>query len=191
MVRITKVYTKQGDGGTTSLGGGQKVPKTNARIEAYGGVDELNATIGLVAESLRGDDRLEDLRQQLLRRQNELFDLGAQLAVLPEDRVEGFSIIGTSDIEQLEEEIDGMNESLEPLRSFILPGGGETSARLHLCRTVCRRVERDTLRLGSEEELDGTEVPYLNRLSDWFFVASRYAALRQGIEETLWVPGER
>jgi cob(I)alamin adenosyltransferase len=192
MVRITKVYTKTGDGGFTTLAGGQKVEKSAQRIVAYGTVDELNACLGLVAEALRGQTgELSELLRQVIVIQNELFDLGSQLAVLPEDRRENTPVIKTDDIARLEREIDRMNAHLPALKSFILPGGGEVSARLHLARTVCRRAERELHRLQKTESLDGTELPYLNRLSDWLFVASRYAAHINNIPETLWEPGKR
>jgi cob(I)alamin adenosyltransferase len=186
MVRITKVYTKKGDRGMTELAGGQKISKTSERIVAYGGVDELNAALGLVAESLREQFKLSQLRERILRLQKELFDLGSQLAVLPVDRREDTPVIHEDNIHNLEIEIDDMNKNLPYLTSFILPGGGEISARLHLARTVCRRVERDTLRLSDMETLDGTELPYLNRLSDWLFVAARFVSKQEEIEETLW-----
>jgi cob(I)alamin adenosyltransferase len=189
MVRITKVYTRKGDSGSTRLGGGQKIHKTAPRIEAYGGVDELNACLGLAAETLRGEPRLSVLLDRLLRIQNELFDLGAQLAVLPLDRRPDTPLTTPGQVKRLEREIDEMNAEVEPLRSFILPGGGEVAVRLHLARTVCRRVERALLHLGAVEPLDGTEVPYLNRLSDWLFVASRFAGSKLGAEELLWRPG--
>lgn len=192
MVRITRVYTKTGDKGKTRLAGGQEVSKSAQRIEAYGTVDELNAILGLVAEALRDTSTaLESLHQQILRIQNELFDLGSQLAVLPQDRREGTPVICNADIERLEQEMDAMNQLLPSLTSFILPGGGEISARLHIARTVCRRAEREVIRLGDAETLDGSEIPYLNRLSDWLFVAGRFAAHHAGIPETLWQPGKR
>lgn len=186
MVRITKVYTRKGDQGMTHLAGGQRVAKTSLRIEAYGSVDELNAALGLVAESLREQTGLSQIRKNTLRIQNELFNLGSQLAVLAQDRRKDTPVIKKYDVQRLESEIDEMNEDLPHLTSFILPGGGETSSRLHLARTICRRVERNTLRLSEAESLDGTELPYLNRLSDWLFVAARYVAHEIGIEETLW-----
>jgi cob(I)alamin adenosyltransferase len=191
MVRITKVYTKTGDGGSTYLAGGQQVRKTSLRIEAYGSVDELNAQLGMVSESLNKTPQLRNLQKGIIRIQNELFDLGSQLAVLPEDRRENTPVIKPADIEKLEREIDEMNAQLPILESFILPGGGEISARLHVARTVCRRVEREIIRLSEVEPLDGTEMPYLNRLGDWLFVASRYAAYKSDITETLWKPGKR
>lgn len=191
MVRITKVYTRTGDKGNTHLAGGQAIAKTAERIEAYGCVDELNSQLGLVAEALRNNDSLKMLLEKILRIQNALFDLGSQLAVLPEDRRKNTPVIDEADVKRLEDEIDEMNEELPALTSFILPGGGELSARLHVARTVCRRCEREIIRLANIEELDGTEIPYINRFSDWLFVASRFAAFKQGIEETLWKPGQR
>ncbi|RMI02828.1 MAG: cob(I)yrinic acid a,c-diamide adenosyltransferase [Calditrichaeota bacterium] len=191
MVRITRVYTRTGDKGSTRLAGGQVISKASQRIEAYGTVDELNAHLGMVAESLREQPMLEELRTAILRIQNELFDLGSQLAVLPQDRRPDTPVIGADNIRRLETEIDRMNKELPPLTSFILPGGGEIGARLHVARTVCRRAERELVRLSQEETLDGDEIPYLNRLSDWLFVAARFAAARTGKEETLWEPGAR
>ncbi len=191
MVRITKVYTRTGDQGMTRLAGGQPISKCSERIEAYGTVDELNAHLGVLAESLRQVPQLESLKKQILRIQNELFDLGSQLAVLKEDRRENTPVIRSGDVERLEREIDAMNAELPPLKSFILPGGGEISAQFHVARTVCRRAEREIIRLAEQEPLDGPEIPYINRLSDWFFVAGRFAALKTGAEETLWKPGER
>lgn len=193
MVRITKVYTKTGDKGMTRLAGGQEIAKTSRRIEAYGTVDELNAHLGTIAEALRNTNIMElsELRERILRIQNELFDLGSQLAVLTEDRRENTPVVKMADIDRLENEIDEMNVALPMLTSFILPGGGDVSARMHVARTVCRRAERAVIRLAENETLDGPEVPYLNRLSDWLFVAGRFAAHHSGIEETLWKPGAR
>ena len=189
MVRITKVYTRQGDKGATRLAGGQEVSKTSARIEAYGTVDELNACMGLVAESIGERPALTALLTQVQRIQNELFDLGSQFAVLPEDRREDSPVITPAMVTRLEEEMDAMNATLPALTSFILPSGGETSARLHLARTVCRRAERRALQIDDGSPLGDTEVPYLNRLSDWLFVAGRAAAQSEDRPETLWQPG--
>lgn len=186
MVRITKVYTKKGDKGMTYLAGGQRVSKTSLRIEAYGSVDELNAALGMVGESLRKQPELSELKRQIYRIQRELFDLGSQLSVLAEDRRTDTPVIKKKYIQKLETEMDEMNNHLPHLTSFILPGGGEISARLHLARTICRRAERNTWRLAETEPLDGIELSYLNRLSDWLFVAARFAAHQLGIEETLW-----
>jgi homoserine O-acetyltransferase len=189
MVRITKVYTRQGDQGSTRLAGGRKIAKTAPRIEAYGTVDELNACLGLAAEAMRGEPRLAVLLERVLAIQNELFDLGSQLAVLPADRRPDTPLITAARVARLEREIDEMNAGVEPLRSFILPGGGEVAARLHLARTVCRRAEREVLRLGAVEALDGIEVPYVNRLGDWLFVAARAAGAKLDAPELLWRPG--
>ncbi len=191
MVRITKVYTRKGDRGMTRLAGGHAVRKTSARIRAYGGVDELSSFLGFAVEGCRGEAALEPLRGRLARIQNELFDLGSQLAVLAPDRRPDTPVVREADVRRLEREIDEMNAELEPLRSFVLPGGGESAARLHLARAACRRVEIGVLTLGEAEALDGIEVPYLNRLADWLFVAARWAAARLGHPEVLWRPGER
>lgn len=190
-IRITKVYTKAGDGGSTHLAGGQKRAKTDPRIEAYGTVDELNATLGLAAVAAAATPASAELARKLARIQNELFDLGSMLAVLPQDRVPQMATVGASDVARLEAEIDAMNETLSPLNSFVLPGGGELGARLHLARTVCRRAERRVLALNALEPLDEHIVPYLNRLSDWLFVASRHACQLLGVAELLWRPGDR
>lgn len=192
MVRINRVYTRTGDQGTTGLAGGQRLSKGHPRIEAYGTVDELNAFLGFARESLRNrkEPELKELYGQILVIQNELFDLGAELAVLPEDRRPGTPLIGDSASTRLEQEMDAMNETLSPLTSFILPGGGEVATRLHLARTVCRRAERALVRLKeSGEEVRPQALRYLNRLSDWLFVAARFAARTAGEEETLWHPG--
>lgn len=191
MVRITKVYTRGGDGGQTSLVGGERVAKASRRVEAYGTVDELLTFLGSAAEALRDKGDLAALRGQILRLQNELFDLGSRLAT-PEDKARQSSpAVSAGDVTRLEEEMDAMNEDLPALSSFILPGGGEASARLHLARTVCRRAEREVLRLAQNEDLEEQTVPYLNRLSDWLFVAARHVARLEAVEETLWRPGER
>ena len=176
----------------TRLAGGQQIKKIHPRIEAYGCIDELNATLGVVIVTLNDcPSALHRLKTALQRIQNELFDLGSQLAVLSEDRRENTPVITQKDVARLEVEIDEMNESLPALTSFILPGGGPTATHLHVARTVCRRAERRILHLAESDKLDGTEVPYINRLSDWFFVASRFAAHHQNIPETLWQPGRR
>jgi len=192
MVRINRVYTRTGDGGTTRLAGGQVVSKSHPRIEAYGTIDELNAFVGFAREMAQKAPYGEIVAKRLLRIQNELFDLGTELAVLPEDRRPDTPSLSPDSVERLEREMDEMNESLPPLTSFILPGGGEVSVRLHLARTVCRRAERAIVRLLEEgTELSPHLLRYLNRLSDWFFVASRYIAHLEGEKENLWIPGGR
>jgi len=189
-MRITKVYTRYGDKGGTTLVGGRKVQKDDLRIESYGSVDELNATIGLTrAELARAsfDDGIaEQLDRQLAIIQHDLFNLGGDLATRTEDRWEGMRIVAGEDTLRLEEEIDAMNEELSPLEEFILPGGGPVGATLHLARTVCRRAERRTVGLATQEDVNTEAVAFLNRLSDWLFVASRWVALQAGEREVPW-----
>ena len=188
MVRINKVTTKTGDKGTTTLAGGQKVSKSSLRIEAYGGIDELNAYLGLIGELIKRGKKIENIQQIIFRIQNELFNLGTQLAVLPEDRRDNTPAIEDINIHQLEEEIKNFNNQLEPLTSFLLPGGDLIVTYLHVARTICRRVERSIVRLAEQEELDGNEIIYVNRLSDWLFVVSRYIAKKLNKKEILWQP---
>jgi len=189
-MRITKVYTRFGDKGGTSLVGGAKIRKDDLRIESYGTVDELSATVGLarteLARSSFEEGVGERLDGQLATIQHDLFNLGADLATRKGDRWEGMRLIEPRDTKRLEEEIDAMNEDLEPLADFILPGGGPVGAMLHLARTVCRRAERITVALSDREDLGDQAVPFLNRLSDWLFVASRWIALQTGEREVLW-----
>lgn len=189
-MRITKVYTRVGDKGGTSLVGGVKVRKDDLRIESYGTVDELSATVGLARTELARSSFEagigERLDGQLATIQHDLFNLGADLATRKSDRWEGMRLIEPRDTKRLEDEIDAMNEALEPLADFILPGGGPVGATLHLARTVCRRAERITVALSDREDLGDQAVPFLNRLSDWLFVASRWIALQAGEREVLW-----
>jgi cob(I)alamin adenosyltransferase len=181
-IAINRVYTKRGDKGETSLAGGQRLRKDDARIEAYGTVDELNSFIGLARESARD---LPELFGILGRVQHELFNLGSLLATLPEDVHPKQARITDTECEQLEQEIDRMNAELAPLRSFVLPGGSRLNAELHVCRTVCRRAERRCISMSPP---DDAAVKYLNRLSDALFVWSRWCSARMGIAETLWDP---
>ena len=189
---INRVYTRQGDQGETGLAGGQRVPKDGPRIEAYGTVDELIAFLGAarstVSELAAGDARLEALDAILLRVEHELFNLGSILATLPEDVHPRQARITDADVRQLEVEMDRMNEELEPLRSFVLPGGSRLNAELHICRTVSRRAERAVVALGRVETVPPEAVRYLNRLSDALFVWSRWASHITGAPETLWEP---
>jgi cob(I)alamin adenosyltransferase len=185
---INRVYTRQGDGGETSLAGGQRVAKDSRRIEAYGTVDELNSFVGLARESAAADPAAAALAGILLRVQHELFNLGSILATLPEDVHPRQARITPAEIDQLEVEMDGANEGLPALRSFVLPGGSRLNAELHVCRTVCRRAERLATALAREEPVPPEAVQYLNRLSDAFFVWSRWASHRGGAPETLWEP---
>jgi len=180
-VRLTRIYTGGGDRGETSLGDGSRVPKLDPRIRAYGGVDELNATIGLVLAA----DAPEAMQTLLERIQNELFDLGADLSVPAE--VEGRLRVEQSQIDRLERACDEWNEDLPELKSFVLPGGSELAARLHVARTVCRRVEREALAAAQEVELNRLALVYLNRLSDLLFILAR--AANAGEDEPLWKPG--
>ncbi len=190
MVQLTKIYTRGGDKGETSLGDGRRVAKHDLRVEAYGTVDEANAVIGLVrVEILRTPDSRDTLDPALNRIQNDLFDLGADLCT-PEDgrRAEGALRIISAQVDWLESEIDRINSALDPLYSFILPGGMPVAAHLHLARTVTRRAERLITALAAESPVNPEAVKYLNRLSDLLFVMSR-AANGGGEDDVLWVPG--
>ncbi len=187
MVVLNKIYTRTGDGGDTGLATGQRVPKTDPRVEAYGTVDELNAVIGVARLHSGQNDRIDAM---LGRIQNELFDLGADLATPldPPPKWEALRIVQTQ-IDRLEAEIDWMNESLKALDSFILPGGSPLSAHLHLARTVARRAERDAIRLmETGAPVTGEAIRYLNRLSDHLFVAARRANAN-GASDVKWTPG--
>ncbi|TKA97585.1 cob(I)yrinic acid a,c-diamide adenosyltransferase [Cereibacter changlensis] len=187
MVVLSKIYTKTGDAGETALGNGARVAKHSSRVNAYGTVDETNATVGLARQHATGEMDLA-----LARISNDLFDLGADLCrpEMERDSEAGYVPLRILDtqVARLEREIDAMNANLTPLRSFILPGGSALAAHLHLCRTVCRRAERLTVELGTMESINGEAVRYLNRLSDWFFVAGRIAN-DNGTADVLWVPG--
>ena len=191
---INRVYTRRGDSGETSLVGGQRLPKDDLRIEAYGTVDELNSFVGLARESVlelsRETPALTELAGILRRVQHELFNVGSVLATLPGDLHPRQPRVTAAESVQLEAEMDRMNESLEPLRSFVLPGGSRLNAELHICRTVCRRAERICVTLAARETVDGEIVKYLNRLSDAFFVWSRWASRLTGSAENLWEPNQ-
>lgn len=187
MVTLNRIYTRTGDAGATRLATGQSVSKTDPRVEAYGAVDETNACVGLARTHLAADPELDAM---LGRIQNELFDLGADLATPPKpDEAEGAALrIVDSQTARIEAEIDALNEHLPDLASFILPGGTPAAAALHLARTVCRRAEREAVRLvEAGEPVSGPALRYLNRLSDFLFVASRRAN-GQGRAEVLWTP---
>jgi cob(I)alamin adenosyltransferase len=184
---INCVYTRRGDTGQTSLAGGQRLPKNDLRIEAYGTVDELNSFVGLARESAR---ELPELDVILRRVQHELFNLGSILATLPEDVHPHQARITSAETGQLEHEIDRMNEGLPALRSFVLPGGSRLNAELHVCRTVCRRAERVCVSLADASQVDEAILKYLNRLSDALFVWSRWANHQLGVPETLWEPNQ-
>lgn len=191
---INRVYTRKGDKGTTSLVGGQKVPKDNLRIETYGTLDELNAYIGAARQAIArdhaGHEGFGALSETLLRVQHELFNLGSVLATLPEDVVPQMPRVTAVDVTALEQSIDQHNEALPPLRSFVLPGGTDLNVALHLARTVCRRGERLMVTLSHHEPVDDDSMAYVNRLSDALFVWSRWAAHAAGVEEVLWQPNK-
>ncbi|MGL4397127.1 MAG: cob(I)yrinic acid a,c-diamide adenosyltransferase [Hyphomicrobium sp.] len=191
MVVLNRIYTKTGDAGTTALGTGERVPKTSVRIAAYGTVDETNATLGVARQHLVAADASVDA--MLARVQNDLFDLGADLCVPDRGEKLPYEPLRISDaqVKRLEDEIDLMNGELQPLRSFVLPGGSAAAAHLHVARTVSRRAERLIVELAAlpNEPVSPAALKYINRLSDFLFVASRYVNDR-GQNDVLWVPGK-
>ncbi|MBC7157661.1 MAG: cob(I)yrinic acid a,c-diamide adenosyltransferase [Rhodobacteraceae bacterium] len=187
MVVLNRIYTRTGDGGQTGLGDGSRVAKHALRVAAYGTVDETNATVGLARLHATGE-----ADAALARIQNDLFDLGADLC-RPDparDAEAGYPVLrmAAAQVDRLEAEIDAMNARLAPLRSFVLPGGSALAAHLHLCRTVARRAERLSVELAAAEDVTPEALRYLNRLSDWFFVAARIAN-DDGAADVLWSPG--
>jgi cob(I)alamin adenosyltransferase len=190
MVVLSKIYTRTGDDGTTALGSGRRVSKYDLRVEAYGTLDETNAAIGIARLHTR--DRLPDLDAMLARIQNDLFDLGADLCFPDETRdARGRLQVTDAQVARLEGEIDRLNSELEPLRSFVLPGGSPASSFLHLARTISRRAERLMVALAARKsETVGAEaIRYINRLSDFLFVAARFAN-DKGDADVTWVPGK-
>ena len=187
-MRIDRVYTKGGDKGETSLIGGERVSKANHRLECYGTIDELNAVIGLLVEALTSSPVAGPHLTPILRRvQNELFNLGCELATPDAETRSKLPRIEQRHVDGLERDIDAVNDELPALKSFVLPGGGWASAYSHLARTVCRRAERLVVALMQHEDVGGElPVQYLNRLSDALFVWGRWAALKDGKEEALW-----
>jgi cob(I)alamin adenosyltransferase len=188
MVVLNRIYTRTGDDGTTALGSGERRPKYDLRVEAYGTVDETNAAIGVARLQLAG---LPELDRMLGLIQNDLFDLGADLAVPQrEGKAERLRVL-SSQVERLERDIDGLNEKLKPLTSFILPGGTPAAAYLHVARTICRRAERIVVELAAkpDEPVSEAAIHYMNRLSDFLFVAARVAN-NNGAGDVLWVPGQ-
>lgn len=195
-IRLTKIYTRGGDKGLTGLVGGKRVPKESARLEAYGTIDELNALIGIIRTQAPDywiglGSEYEWYLGMLRRIQNELFDVGSELASPPEVQHPEMHHMSEAEVSVLESEIDRMNEELEPLKSFCLPGGGALNAYLHLARTVCRRGERACWRLAREEALNEQLIIYMNRLSDHLFVQSRWVAKRLQEPEYVWDRGLR
>ena len=196
-ISITRVYTRTGDGGETALVGGRRVPKDSPRIVAYGAVDELNAVVGLVRvfneERLRlgspAEERTRWLDGILTKIQNQLFDLGSELATPPDAVYDGMFRMGEGEVTELEQIMDECQKDLEPLKSFILPGGGRVHGFLHQARTVCRRAEREVLTLSRVEPVGEWTLRYLNRLSDLFFVLGRWVGKHMGEKENLWERG--
>ena len=188
MVTLSKIYTKTGDTGMTSLGDGKRVQKDSKRVATYGTVDELNSCVGLARIHCS-----EEITDKLRLIQNDLFDLGADFCKPysePKEQDKNLSDIRITNeqVQRIEKEIDEMNRSLEPLKSFVLPGGTMASSQLHVCRTVCRRAERYAVSLGRLEKLNPDALKFLNRLSDWFFVSSRLEN-DEGKGKALWKPG--
>jgi cob(I)alamin adenosyltransferase len=179
--RLSKIYTRTGDNGTTGLGDGSRVDKDSLRVETFGTVDELNCTVGLILAS----ELDTEIRDCLTRTQHELFDLGGELCM------PGYTLIPEICVDQLEADLDRFNEDLPPLKDFILPGGSEAAARCHLARTVCRRAERLLVSLAKIEDINEISLRYLNRLSDLLFVVSRVLARAYVGSELLWVHGDK
>ena len=184
MIKLNKIYTKTGDGGDTALGDGERVLKDSLRVSAYGNVDELNASIGIITLYAN-----TELKRKLKNIQNDLFDIGADLCVPISEKNKDRLRLSTNQIETLELEIDEMNSILEPLNSFVLPGGCRSATFLHMARTICRRAERSVVSLKSQEKINDNTLVYLNRLSDWLFVASRVEN-QENSSEVLWAPGK-
>lgn len=177
-MRITKVYTRTGDDGTTSLARGKRLSKDSPRIRILGSFDELSSSIGVALAQGVGDE----LREPLKRVQNILFNLGGELAV-PEKKMD---LVSQDDVDWLEKTLDGWNESLPPLKEFVLPGGSPPAAHLHQARSVCRRAERDLVALSKTDPISGLTLTFVNRLSDFLFVAARYQNMKDGGEERMW-----
>jgi len=192
-ISITRVYTRTGDKGTTALVGGKRVPKDSPRIATYGTIDELNSILGLARvfneERLAEGEKHRWLDEVFRRLQNQLFDLGSELATPPDADYEGMFRVGDAEVKELETLMDRCQKDLEPLKSFVLPGGGRISGFLHQCRTVCRRAEREILALSRVEPIGEAPLRYVNRLSDVFFVLSRWVGRHLGEREYLWERG--
>ncbi|MBS0152664.1 MAG: cob(I)yrinic acid a,c-diamide adenosyltransferase [Nitrospira sp.] len=189
-MRITKVYTRTGDAGKTRLAGGQQVWKDSLRVEAYGTVDELNSSIGIVrvlnSETREHNKQTSQLENELRWVQNKLFDVGSILATAPGQTFRNMPQVFANDVTRLEKMIDRCQKTLEPLKEFILPGGGKVSSFLHQARTICRRAERLCVALSKSEPVDPQIIKFINRLSDTLFVLARWVAKTQGEPEFLW-----
>ena len=192
-ITISKVYTRTGDLGMTSLVGGQSVSKSNPRICAYGKIDELNSYIGACKQYLShniDNKDTEGLIKVLYRMQNELFNLGNMLATLEKDITENMPRVEVSHIENMEKDIDYFNNNLPTLKSFVLPGGSDINIWFHIARTICRDCERRIVDLSNKEKIDINIIKYLNRLSDALFVFSRWSNYNLSVKETLWDPNQ-
>jgi cob(I)alamin adenosyltransferase len=194
-IRITKVYTRGGDKGQTSLVGGARVDKDCRQLEACGHVDEVNCWVGTARSEIAADPKVKkadraELDEMLRWIQNRLFDVGSLLATPPEVTYANMPEVKAADVQRLEKAMDAMQKALKPLPSFCLPGGTRANAALHHARAVCRRAEREIIRLAREQPVDAGLRRFVNRLSDWFFVAARYASKRAGAQEYLWVYGK-
>jgi cob(I)alamin adenosyltransferase len=192
MVRLNKIYTRTGDDGTTALSSGERRRKDDLRVETYGTIDEANAAIGLARLATADDKEIDAMLSAI---QNDLFDLGADLSTPPSDTPPAYEALRITEdqVDRLEREIDQLNADLSPLRSFVLPGGTPAAAALHLARTISRRAERLMVALAAQEPVGGPALKYINRLSDFLFVASRYVnhkAQGDGGGDVLWVPGK-
>lgn len=176
--RLSKIYTRTGDQGSTGLGDGSRVEKDHIRVEAFGTVDELNSAIGLI----RAEELPQGMDELFSEIQHRLFDLGGELSV------PGYTVIEQCDIDELEQRLDGYNEALPMLKEFILPAGGRATAQCHLARTICRRAERRVFTLSKSDTVNGASIAYLNRLSDLLFVVARVLARFENGEEVLWKP---
>jgi len=178
--RLSKIYTRTGDQGDTGLGDGSRISKDHVRVTAIGSIDELNSFIGLSIEEIKEHSELSSIYEFLSRSQHRIFDLGGEISI------PGYQIINENHVSEIETALDFLNADLAPLENFILPGGHKLIAVLHLCRSVCRRAERDLVTLKREESINEASLKYLNRLSDYLFVAARYAARELQIDEVLW-----
>ncbi len=195
-IRLSKIYTKIGDKGSTQLATGERVSKSNIRIEAYGTVDELNSVVGILRDIIEKTAvpsiDCNDIIQMIAKIQNELFDVGGELSVPSEVlNTKLQQVVQKADIERLEREIDAFNEKLPPLNNFVLPGGHLANSTAHLARTVCRRAERAVVKMSEEIDVRDQAKIYLNRLSDWFFVLSRELSRRHGVEEVIWAQNKK
>lgn len=190
MVRINKIYTKTGDDGTTSLADGSRLSKASERVSAYGDIDELNSYLGLI-RTMANDLAWKDLTSKVERIQNELFDIGSNLATIPGTVPYPIFQVKDNHLSCLETWIDEVTSKLPALTSFVIPGGSILNSHLHIARTICRRAERSVVKLSQIEKIDNNIIIYLNRLSDYLFSLCRAESTRSGVPETLWIPDHK